>query len=76
MINLKYAVDRVEDKIVVLQCLDSGKIKEINKEKIDFKVTDGDILIYENNKYIKIENEKEQRLKVIQDKLNQLKELQ
>ena len=70
---MKYAVDKVEGNIIVLQDLKTSKIIEVNKDKIKFKVKDRDILIYKDNKYIKDDKEKEQRLKFLQEKFNKVK---
>ena len=70
---MKYAVDRIEDNIVILQELKTGKIIEVNKNTIKFKVKDRDILIYKDNKYIKDNKEKEKRLKELQTKFNKVK---
>lgn len=73
--NMKYSVDRIEGNIIILQNLESKEMKEIDKDILDFEVNDGDIIIYENNQYRKDDNAKEDRLKMIQEKLNRLKEL-
>ena len=70
---MKYAVDRVEGNIAVLEDLKTGKIKEVSFKSIGFKVKEKDILIYKNNKYIKSDKEKEERLKLIQEKFNKVK---
>jgi len=72
---MKYSVDRIEGNIIILQNLESKEMKEIDKDILDFEVNDGDIIIYENNQYRKDDNAKEDRLKMIQEKLNRLKEL-
>ena len=72
---MKYAVDRIEGDIVILQDLETKEIIEIEKELIKEDINDGDILIYENDTYKKDENTKEERLKKIQEKLDRLKEL-
>ena len=72
---MKYAVDRVEDNIIILQDLNTKEIKEINKKELTFEVNDGDILSYENKKYFKNNNEKEEKLRIIKEKLDKLKEL-
>lgn len=72
---MKYAVDRVEENIIVLENITSKEIKEINKKSINFEVNDGDILIYKDNKYYKDNKSKEERIKLIQDKLNKVKNI-
>ena len=72
---MKYSVDRVENNIIVLQNINTKEIIEINKKDINFKVVDGDIIIFKDNKYIKEEKLKEDRLRLIQEKLNKVKGL-
>ena len=72
---MKYSVDRIEDNIIILQDLDTKEIKEVLKKDIGIRVKDGDILVYKDNKYKKDNKLKEDRLKLIQEKLNKLKGL-
>ena len=72
---MKYSVDRVEDNIIVLQNINTKEIIKINKKDINFKVVDGDIIISKDNKFIKDEKLKEDRLRLIQEKLNKVKGL-
>ena len=72
---MKYSVDRIENNIIILQDLDTKEIKNIRKSDINFKVSDGDVLIYKNNKYIKDDLLKDDRLKLIHEKMNKLKGL-
>ena len=71
---MKYAVDRIEGNIIVLENINTKEIKEINKKSISFKVNDGDILVLKNNKYYKDDKSKEERLKIIKEKLDKLKQ--
>ena len=72
---MKYSVDRIEKNIIVLQNLDTKEILEVSKKDINFKISDGDIIVYSDGKYIKDEKIKEDRLKLIQEKLNKVKGL-
>ena len=72
---MKYCVDRIEDNIVILQDLDTKEIKEVLKKDVGIRVKDGDILVYKDNKYMKDNKLKEDRLKLIQEKMNRLKGL-
>ena len=72
---MKYSVDRIEEDIVILQDLDTKEIKEVLKKDIGIKVSDGDILVFKNNKYQKDKKLKEDRIKLIQEKMNRLKGL-
>ena len=70
---MKYSVDRIEGSIVILQDLNTKEIKEVNKKNIKFKIKDGDIIVFKDNCYYKDDNLKEDRLKLIQEKINRLK---
>ena len=72
---MKYSVDRVEGNIVILQDLDTKELKEVSKKDIKLRIKDGDILLFKDNKYLKDNKLKEDRVKLIQDKLNRLKNL-
>lgn len=72
---MKYCVDRIEDNIVILQDLDTKEIKKVLKKDIGIRVKDGDILVYKDNKYMKDNKLKEDRIKLIQEKMNRLKGL-
>lgn len=72
---MKYSVDRIEDNIIILQDLDTKEIKEVLKKDVGIRVKDGDILVYKDNKYMKDNKLKEDRLKLIQEKMNRLKGL-
>lgn len=70
---MKYAVDRVEGNTIVLENIETKEIREIDKNKLNYEVDDGDILFYKNNKYYRDEKTKRDRLKIIQEKLDRLK---
>lgn len=71
--KIKYAVDRVENNIILLENLDTKEIKNIDKNIINFNISDGDILIYENNKYYLDTKYKNERIKIIMEKLTKVK---
>lgn len=72
---MKFAVDRIEENSAILQNLETKEIINVKLKKIKNKIKDGDILIYENNKYIKSDIEKENRLKELEEKFNKAKGL-
>jgi hypothetical protein len=72
---LKYVVDKIEDNIVVLENVKTKDIKYIHTNDINFKVEESDVLIYENKNYIKDNKAKKDRLKIIQDKLTNVKKI-
>ncbi len=70
---MKFAVDRIEDDIVVLENLDDEKITYLNKKELKFEVSEGDILILNGNTYVKSGTEKEKRLLEIKRKMDMLR---
>ncbi len=70
---MKYAVDRVEENIAVCQNLDTNEIIEIDLKLLPKRITDGTILIYEDNKYKLDKKEEEKRRLAILEKFNRLK---
>ena len=70
---MKFAVDKIEDNVVVLENIDTKEIIAILKKDLDFEVKESDILVFIDNKYFKDDKEKENRLKIIQEKFNKVK---
>ena len=50
---MKYAVDKVEEDIVLLENIINGEKKEIKKECFAFSVIETDIILFENGIYKK-----------------------
>lgn len=70
---MKYAVDRIEDNIVVLEDINTKEKQEVQKELLPPNIKDGTILIFENNEYKLDLNEEELRRKKIQERFNRLR---
>lgn len=69
---MKYAVDRIEGNIIILENIETSEKIEISTiEGMDAK--EGDILIYENNTYRKDDTIKEERLNTIKEKMDKLR---
>lgn len=59
---MKYAVDRIEDDIVVLENITSGDIINENIKKLPKNIKEGTILIKKDNEYsLELNTEKERR---------------
>ena len=69
---MKYAIDRIEGEIVVLENLENNQKVEISKNLIE-DAKEGDILIYENGAYRKDEKDKKERLTSIKDRMSSLR---
>lgn len=70
---MKYSVDKIENDIVVLEEINTGYIKEENISVFNFEIKEKDILLFDNNVYIKDENEKINRINMLREKMNRLK---
>lgn len=70
---MKYAVDKIEGNIIVLENIKNNKIKEINLKEVNFEVKESDILVFKNNKYIKDESIKNERYNMLRERLEKLK---
>lgn len=70
---MRYAVDRIEDNIVVLENINTKEKLEVQKGLLPSNIKDGTILIFENNEYKLDLNEEELRRKKIQERFNRLR---
>lgn len=74
MVNkMKYAVDRIENNIVVLQNLETSEMSEVNIDKVPRDVKEGSILVLENNEYKLDINEESKRRENLLERFNRLK---
>lgn len=71
--EIKFAVDRIIDDIVVLENLETGKISYIYKSFLDFDVQEKDIIIHNNNTFYKDLDEYNIRVENIKEKFERLK---
>lgn len=70
---MKYAVDRIENNIVVLQNLETSEMSEVNIDKVPRDVKEGSILVLENNEYKLDINEESKRRENLLERFNRLK---
>lgn len=70
---MKYAVDKVEGDIVLLENILNGEKKEVRKECFSFQVKETDIIIVLNGIYKKDNKEKNDRIKMIKAKMEYLR---
>ena len=68
---MKYAVDKIEDNIALLENIETKEKKEINITNM--KIKEGDILVYIDGVYVVDVKERENRLKKLREKLDRLK---
>ena len=74
MVNkMKYAIDRIEENIAILEDINTKEKIEINITELPKGIKEGSILVFKDNKYIIDEKEEENRRKIILEKFNKLK---
>ena len=72
---MKYAVDRIEGNIVVLENISSGEIVNEDIKKLPKNIKEGNILTRENDKYtLDLDTEKKRR-EDFRSRLERLKNL-
>ena len=68
-----YSVDKIENEIVTIEDIETGKIKNVNLKLLPKEVKENDILKFDGNTYSIDLNEKEKRINRIKEKMNKLK---
>lgn len=72
---MKYAVDKIEDNLIICEEITTGEKIALNKNEIKGKVHEGAIIIKSDSSYEVNKQEEENRKKLLQEKLNRLKNL-
>ncbi len=70
---MKYAIDKIEGNLVVLEELNTQEKKEINIKELPKKINEGTILTYVNDTYIIDEKLEKDRRVNIQSKFDMLR---
>lgn len=70
---MKYCVLKIENNIVVLESIIDNSKKYISLSDINFKVNENDILLFDGNKYILDDEEKNKRIERIRSKMERLR---
>ncbi len=70
---MKYSVDRIENDVVILQNLTNGLIKEEKKSSFLFDVKEKDIVVNKKDKYVLDLDAKNNRLRLLKEKMEKLK---
>ena len=69
----KYIVDRIEGDYLVLEDMSNKQVTNLNLNQVDFKVKEGDVLLYDGELYTKDEETREEREASIKEKFERLK---
>lgn len=70
---MKYAVDKIDNNIVLLESLLDKTKKEVSINILPDNIKEGSIITYENNIYTKDEEQEQQRRTIIKNKFDMLK---
>ena len=70
---MKWAVDRIEDNIAILENINTLEKKEVAISLLPSSIHEGSILIYQNNTYTADIFEEEMRRKLIEEKFRKLR---
>lgn len=69
---MKYAVDRIDNEVATLESIIDGSKINIMIKDISFDIKEGDILVFDGEKYFKDDKLKNERIKNIREKMNRL----
>ena len=72
---MNYAVDRIDENIATIENIINKGKNEVPLELLPKNVKEGSIITLEGGTYILNSNEEETRRKIIEEKLNRLKNL-
>ena len=70
---MKYVIDRLEEDKVVLEDLSTRETKVIKLKELDFKVREGNIISFEDNKYTLDLNTEKLRREKLRNRFNKIK---
>lgn len=69
---MKYAVDRINNEVATLESIIDGSKTNIMIKDIPLDIKEGDILVFDGEKYFKDDKLKNERIKNIREKMNRL----
>ena len=70
---MKYALDRIEENIAILENIETGELIKISIQHLPLNIHEGTILKEKNNTYTIDIQEEEKRRKLIEDKFKKLR---
>lgn len=70
---MKYAVDRFEENIVILENIETGEIIEVAREILPVEIHEGSILIFKNEEYLMDEDTEKERRMSLRERMEKLK---
>lgn len=73
---MKYAVDRIENNMAVLENIETGEIMEVKLKKLPKGVLEKDIVDFVDGKYCLNQQAKDKRIADLRARLERLKNLE
>ena len=73
MDNNLFAIDRIEDNIVILENIKTKEQREIHRYELPSNIHEGAIVKFYNNNYILEKNEEEKRRREILERFKKLR---
>ncbi len=70
---MKYAIDQIEKKYVLLEEISTGNKKEVDRDLFDNEIYDGMVVTFCNGKFIQDSKEEKNRIIKISEKFNRLR---
>lgn len=70
---MKYAIDKIEDDVVVLEEIETGQIKEEMRKNLPTDIHEGSILLYSDSFYKVLEETEKKRRADFRSRLERLK---
>ena len=70
---MKYAIDKIENDVALLENIKDGSKKEVNIKDLPSNVIETDILSYDGKTYTLDNDEKELRIRRIREKMEKLR---
>lgn len=70
---MKFAVDRIEDNIAVLENIETNELMSVDVTLLPSSIHEGSILVFINNTYISDNAEEEIRRKMIEERFMKLR---
>ena len=72
---MKYAVDRIEEEIAILESIKDGIKKEVLLSELPGEIKEGSIVIYKDNIYTKDERLETKRKTSIKNRFDKLRKI-
>lgn len=73
VVDMKFAVDRIEEDIVVLENIENNKVINVKRKCLPKEIKELDIVTYDGKDYVLDVSERFNRIKRIKEKMENLR---